>query len=157
MIARWIALLTMITLPVQGLAVLHCHGVNIVGPKAEHERTPHFHFSHVHHHVSQHGHGHDHGSHHHGLDDRDHSRDEGHDDSSSPPMQQHDDTAVYVTCDLMVDHAPVRVRTSDRSIGFSVDDLFLSSAYGVFHRRLNPPPPDIGGFPLFLKTASLRL
>lgn len=147
MIARFLAILMTITLPLQGLAVPHCHGEDVVGQAADHDRTPHFHF----------GHGHHHGDHGHSHDDCDCPSDEGDDDSSQAPTQQHDDDAVFVTGDLVVDHTQVRVPTSDLCVALAIDFDSPSLALDMFHRWVQEPPPDIGGFPIFLKTASLRL
>ncbi len=147
MIARFLAILMTITLPLQGLAVPHCHGETVTGQGADHAETPHFHF----------GHGHHREDHDHCRPDCDCPSDEGDDDSSQAPTQQHDNDAVFVTGDLVVDHTQVRVPTSDLCVALALDFAAPSLALDVFHRWVQEPPPDIGGFPIFLKTASLRL
>ncbi len=147
MIARFFAILMMVTLPLQGLAVPHCHGGNIVGHGADHDRRPHVHF----------GHGHHHGDHSHSHQSGDCPSHEGDADSSPVPTQQHDDDAVFVTCDLVVDHTQVRVPTSDLCVALAIDFVSPSLALDTFPRRMQEPPPDIGGFPISLKTASLWL
>ena len=147
MIDRFLAILMTITLPLHGLAMPHCHGGTVIGQGADHAETPHFHFGHDHHH-GDHGH-----SHH----DCDCPSDEGDDDSSQAPTPQHDDDAVFVTGDLIVDQTQLRVPTSDHCVALAIDFVSPSLALDMFHRWVQEPPPDIGGFPIFLKTASLRL
>ncbi|TWT34899.1 hypothetical protein Enr8_23140 [Blastopirellula retiformator] len=62
-----------------------------------------------------------------------------------------------MTGDLVVDHTQVRVPTSDLFVALALDFAAPSLALDMFHRWVQEPPPDIGGFPIFLKTASLRL
>lgn len=147
MIARLFAILVTVTLPLQGLAVPHCHGENVSGKRVDHDQAPHIHFGHGHHHEHQ-SH-----SHHEGNP----PQDEGGDGSSEMPGQSHDGDAVFVTVELVVDHAPVRVLTSDLSVGLAANDVSPRLALDSFRRWVQEPPPDIGGLPLFLMTASLRL
>jgi len=146
MTARFFTLLITITLPLQGLAVPHCHGENVMGQGADHAQTPHFHFGHHHH-----------GKHAHSHRDCDCPNSDRNDDSSQVPTQQHDDDAVFVTSDLFVGHTQVRVPTSDLCVALAINVVSPGIALNTFHRWVLEPPPDIGGLPSVLNSVSLQL
>jgi hypothetical protein len=147
MIARFLTILMTIALTLQGLAVPHCHGENVMGQGADHAQTPHFHFGHHHHH----------GKHAHSHRDCDCPHGDRDDDCSQVPTQQHDDDAVFVTGDLFVGHTQVRVPTSDLCVAIARDVVSASTVLDTLHRWVLEPPPDIGGFPSVLNSVSLRL
>ncbi|MEZ6113361.1 MAG: hypothetical protein R3C99_20460 [Pirellulaceae bacterium] len=153
MTARFLAILMTISLPLQGLAVPHCHGESISGQSPDHGKTPHIHFGEGHHHGE---HGHHHGEHGHSLPNVNGSGDQSN-DLSLTPTEQHDNDAVFVMSDLVVDHTRVRAPTCDLAVALVVDVVSHCLARDTFRRWVLEPPPDIGGLPIFLNTASLRL
>ncbi|QDU41703.1 hypothetical protein Mal52_01560 [Symmachiella dynata] len=137
MMYRVFAILLTLAVPLQGVAVPHCHGESAAEQPADHHQAPHFHFGHGHHH-----------------DDSTAADPNG---SEAPsPAEEHDDDAVYVTSDLTVGLMQDRALTLDASsLALTVADDSLAIQCACFDCLA--APPDYGVEHIFLATAALRL
>jgi hypothetical protein len=159
MVSRILASLLTLTMPVQGLAVPHSHGVMGEAVPEGHDQRPHIHVGGHHH---DYGHSHGHGHSYHPRSASGHGEDQRVAASGTPdrPAQSdsHDDDAFYVSGELGLNltrgHAPVA------SMGDMV--LWAETEFPTSVNVRSPAntvarSPAGGDVPIFLTTLSLRL
>ena len=155
MLQRFLAILLMLAVPVQGFAVPHSHGPMAGTQPDDHDQRPHLHLGDHRHH---HGHSHDDGHSHNPCP----CNDQGNEQNASTPEaptqpSNHEDDALYVSGELGLNLTHAAPTITDTGLVVWTETV---SSTGVDARCSIDAAPHFlarGSTPIYLTTLSLRL
>ncbi len=162
MLQRFLAILLMLAVPVQGFAVPHSHG-SMAGTQPDgHNQRPHFHLGGHHHHGHHHGHGHGHShedGHAHDPCPCDNSGNE--QDASTPEVptrpSNHDDDALYVSGEFGLNLTQTVQMVADTGLVIWIEADQPTAIGARSYVDAVPCFLARGDTPIYLTTLSLRL